>query len=131
MLRNILQKKDITQPLEQSRNRQTAKTMGGFDLTLLGIGAVIGTGVMVLTGITAAKNAGPSVIFSFIIATVVCDLATIMLRRNRFCSPGLRKCLYLLLHYHGRNCRPFNGLDALIRLYGDGVGGGKRLVKLF
>ena len=57
VLRNILQK-DITQLLEQSRNRQTAKTMGGFDLTLLGIGAVIGTGVMVLTGITAAKTPG-------------------------------------------------------------------------
>lgn len=77
VLRNILQKKDITQLLEQSRNRQTAKTMGGFDLTLLGIGAVIGTGVMVLTGITAAKNAGPSVIFSFIIAAVVCSLAAL------------------------------------------------------
>lgn len=77
MLRNILQKKDIAQLLEQSRNRQTAKTMGGFDLTLLGIGAVIGTGVMVLTGITAAKNAGPSVIFSFIIAAVVCSLAAL------------------------------------------------------
>ncbi len=73
----ISYKKDITQLLEQSRNRQTAKTMGGFDLTLLGIGAVIGTGVMVLTGITAAKNAGPSVIFSFIIAAVVCSLAAL------------------------------------------------------
>ena len=51
--------------------------MGAFDLTLLGIGAVIGTGVMVLTGITAAQNAGPAVIFSFILAAVVCSLAAL------------------------------------------------------
>lgn len=51
--------------------------MGAFDLTLMGIGAVIGTGVMVLTGITAAQDAGPAVIFSFILAAVACSLAAL------------------------------------------------------
>lgn len=87
MLRNILQKKDIGQLLEQSRSRKTAKTMGAFDLTLMGIGAVIGTGVMVLTGITAANDAGPSVIFSFIIAAVVCSLAALCYAEIASCLP--------------------------------------------
>ena len=39
-----------------------------FDLTFLGIGAIIGAGIFILTGIVAAVEAGPGVIFSFIVA---------------------------------------------------------------
>ena len=35
-----------------------------IDLTLLGIGAIIGTGIFVLTGIVAAKHAGPAIVLS-------------------------------------------------------------------
>ena len=42
------------------------------DLVLLGIGAIIGAGVFVLTGIAAATQAGPGVILSFVLAGVVC-----------------------------------------------------------
>ncbi|MFS0655424.1 amino acid permease [Bacillus sp. 179-C3.3 HS] len=76
-MRHILRKKHIHDLLEQSRQQKVEKTLGGLDLTLLGIGAVIGTGVMVLTGITAAKDAGPAVIFSFAIAAIVCSLAAL------------------------------------------------------
>lgn len=38
------------------------QTLGAFDLTLLGIGAIIGTGIFVLTGIVAAKHAGPAIV---------------------------------------------------------------------
>lgn len=44
--------------------------MGAMDLVLLGIGAIIGTGIFVLTGHAAAANAGPAVALSFIIAGV-------------------------------------------------------------
>ncbi|MCA6609221.1 amino acid permease [Bacillus safensis] len=76
-MRHILRKKHVHDLLEQSRQQKVKKTLGGLDLTLLGIGAVIGTGVMVLTGITAAKDAGPAVIFSFTIAAIVCSLAAL------------------------------------------------------
>lgn len=76
-MRHILRKKHVHDLLEQSRQQKVKKTLGGLDLTLLGIGAVIGTGVMVLTGITAAKDAGPAVIFSFAIAAIVCSLAAL------------------------------------------------------
>ncbi len=44
------------------------RELGAFSLTLLGIGAIIGTGIFVLTGTVAAQNAGPAVVLSFVIA---------------------------------------------------------------
>src|SRR5436190_21122470 len=44
------------------------RTLGALDLTMLGIGAIIGTGIFVLTGRAAEANAGPAVALSFIIA---------------------------------------------------------------
>lgn len=48
------------------------RTLGVFDLTLMSIGSVIGTGVMVLTGVVAATEAGPGVSLSFIISGIAC-----------------------------------------------------------
>ncbi|RBN38965.1 amino acid permease, partial [Priestia megaterium] len=73
----LFKKKSIEQLLEQSQNKSLVKTLGAFDLTLLGIGAVIGTGVLVLTGLVAANDAGPAVIFSFILASIVCGFAAL------------------------------------------------------
>lgn len=41
------------------------KTLGSKDLVLLGIGCIVGTGIFVLTGVAAAKYAGPGVMLSF------------------------------------------------------------------
>jgi basic amino acid/polyamine antiporter, APA family len=46
-----------------------------WDLTLLGIGAIIGTGIFVLTGIAAATTSGPAVVLSFIVAGIACTFA--------------------------------------------------------
>jgi len=54
-----------------------ARTMGVLDITALGIGAIIGTGIFVLTGVAAAKYAGPAVVISFIISGVVAGLAAL------------------------------------------------------
>src|SRR5690606_14995024 len=43
------------------------------DLVMLGIGAIIGTGIFVLTGIAAATQAGPAVILSFVVAGIACS----------------------------------------------------------
>jgi basic amino acid/polyamine antiporter, APA family len=51
------------------------RTLGATDLVLLGIGAIIGTGIFVLTGRAAAANAGPAVALSFVIAGVASALA--------------------------------------------------------
>lgn len=53
------------------------KCLSAFDLTLLGIGAIIGTGIFVLTGVAAATQAGPAVVLSFIVAGVACAFAAL------------------------------------------------------
>ncbi len=52
------------------------RSLGAFQLTLLGIGAVIGTGIFVLTA-EAAQKAGPGMMISFVIAGVVCAVAAL------------------------------------------------------
>ncbi|WP_142335932.1 amino acid permease [Bacillus pseudomycoides] len=54
------------------KKRVLNQTLGAVDLTLLGIGAIIGTGIFVLTGIVAAKHAGPAIVLSFVLAAIVC-----------------------------------------------------------
>ncbi len=53
------------------------RCLSAWDLAFLGIGAIIGTGIFVLTGIAAATQAGPAVIFSFVIAGFACAFAAL------------------------------------------------------
>ncbi len=53
------------------------RTLGATALTLLGVGAIIGTGIFVLTGQAAGKHAGPAVVISMILAGVVSALAAL------------------------------------------------------
>jgi APA family basic amino acid/polyamine antiporter len=53
------------------------RALGAFDLTLLGIGAIIGAGIFVLTGIAAATQAGPAIVLSYCVAGAVCALAAL------------------------------------------------------
>lgn len=70
----IFRKKDITGLINtKSGLRKELKT---FDLTMLGIGAIIGTGIFVLTG-TGALTAGPGLMISFIIAALACGFAAL------------------------------------------------------
>jgi len=54
------------------------RTLGAFDLTALGVGAIIGTGIFVLTGVASANFAGPGVVLSFALAGVASGLAAIV-----------------------------------------------------
>jgi basic amino acid/polyamine antiporter, APA family len=51
------------------------RTLSAFDLTMLGIGAIIGTGIFVLTGTAAANQAGPGIVLSYVLAGVACGFA--------------------------------------------------------
>lgn len=53
------------------------RDLSALDLTVFGIGVVIGTGIFVLTGRVAKENAGPAVAISFLVAAVVCGLAAL------------------------------------------------------
>ncbi|MET0289168.1 MAG: amino acid permease, partial [Pseudoxanthomonas sp.] len=70
-------KKPLDLILETASKRSLTRQLGAFDLTMLGIGAVIGTGIFVLTSV-AANKAGPGMMYSFIIAGVVCALTALI-----------------------------------------------------
>src|SRR5437016_354362 len=53
------------------------RVLGPMNLIALGIGAIIGTGIFVLSGQTAAANAGPAIVISMVIAGVVSTLAAL------------------------------------------------------
>jgi APA family basic amino acid/polyamine antiporter len=53
------------------------RTLTALDLTLLGIGAIIGTGIFVLTGTAAANQAGPAIIVSYMAAGTACGFAAL------------------------------------------------------
>ncbi|WP_163655593.1 amino acid permease [Listeria sp. PSOL-1] len=53
------------------------KSLKAFDLTMLGVGAVVGGGIFILPGEVASKTAGPGIMISFIIAGLACCLAAL------------------------------------------------------
>lgn len=69
--------KSMEQILACAEQKSLKRQLGWFDLMVLGVGAIIGTGIFVLTSV-AANKAGPGMMFSFIIAGVVCALAAII-----------------------------------------------------
>ena len=67
----------VTKPITIDPAQPLKRVLGGVDLTLLGIGAIIGTGIFVLTGQAAAAHAGPAVVLSMIVAGIASALAAI------------------------------------------------------
>ena len=68
--------KPLDDILATAEKKALKRSLGPVQLTLLGIGAVIGTGIFVLTA-TAAQKAGPGMMVSFVIAGLVCALAAL------------------------------------------------------
>jgi APA family basic amino acid/polyamine antiporter len=62
--------------LATAEKKALHRSLGAFQLTMLGVGAIIGTGIFVLTA-EAAQKAGPGMLLSFVIAGVVCALAAL------------------------------------------------------
>lgn len=72
---SLFRKKSIDALIASSQQGKTLKKeLSALDLTFLGIGAIIGTGIFVLSGVGALK-AGPALILSFIIAGLACAFA--------------------------------------------------------
>ena len=60
---------------EATNERSLKRALTATNLTMLGIGAIIGAGIFVLTGLAAALHAGPAVVLSFAVAAIACGLA--------------------------------------------------------
>ena len=63
--------------MDHSHDTGLKRCLSAFDLTLMGIGAIIGTGIFVLTGVAAATMSGPAVVLSFIVAGAACTFAAL------------------------------------------------------
>lgn len=74
-MKQLLRRRTLSH--DDFKNSGLKRCLSAFDLTMLGIGAIIGTGIFVLTGIAAATQSGPAVILSFIIAGVACAFAAL------------------------------------------------------
>ena len=75
---NLFRRKSITDlQAEAETDHSLKRALGATNLTALGIGAIIGTGIFVLTGTVAAQNAGPAVVLSFVLAGIASVFAAL------------------------------------------------------
>lgn len=72
---DLFRKKEIATINEASGSLD--RCLSAFDLTLMGVGAIIGAGVFVLTGLVAATQAGPAIIFSYMLAGLACAFSAL------------------------------------------------------
>src|SRR6185436_15575690 len=73
---NLLRRKSIAALQQEAETDQSLRrALGPGNLTMLGIGAIIGAGIFVLTGKAAANYAGPAIVISFILAGLACAFA--------------------------------------------------------
>ncbi|MDR2955533.1 MAG: amino acid permease [Prevotella sp.] len=77
MIERLFKKKDITSILNESKssNNELKRSLSATNLVTLGIGAIVGTGIFVITGQAAATYAGPALTISFAISALGCVLA--------------------------------------------------------
>src|ERR1044071_1780950 len=68
-------RKPISELISEANTGTLRRTLGAFSLTTLGVGAIIGAGIFVITGTAAAQFAGPALVLSMIIAAVGCAFA--------------------------------------------------------
>lgn len=72
---DLFRKKDVSQSTDIKTD--LAKCLTVFDLTFLGVGAIIGAGIFILTGVVAATHTGPAVILSYVLAGFACAFAAL------------------------------------------------------
>jgi len=78
VIKDIFAKKPLKLLLEEMEGENRLKrVLGPIGLTALGIGAIIGTGIFVLTGVAAHDKAGPALIVSFVISGITCVFAAL------------------------------------------------------
>ncbi|MFF8725976.1 amino acid permease [Streptomyces sp. NPDC015171] len=79
MSSTLFRTKKVEQSIQDTEEPEHAlrRSLSALDLTVFGVGVIIGTGIFVLTGAVARDTAGPAVSLSFVVAGVVCALAAL------------------------------------------------------
>ncbi|MFE2942201.1 amino acid permease [Streptomyces sp. NPDC059255] len=75
----LFRTKNVEQSIRDTEEPEYAlrKTLSALDLTVFGVGVIIGTGIFVLTGVVARQTAGPATALGFVVAGIVCALAAL------------------------------------------------------
>ncbi|MGW2656394.1 amino acid permease [Streptomyces sp. NPDC001478] len=75
----LFRTKTVEQSIRDTEEPEHAlrKSLSALDLTVFGVGVIIGTGIFVLTGKVAKETAGPATAFAFVVAGVACGLAAL------------------------------------------------------
>ena len=74
ILHSLIKRKNPDDALAGAKSSGLEKTLGVWDLIILGVGAIIGSGIFAVVGTAAAgdKGAGPALMISMIIAAIAC-----------------------------------------------------------
>ena len=97
MKKGLFAKKSIGSLLKEAADNKHGlkRALGPMNLIAMGIGAIIGAGLFVLTGEVAANNAGPAVVLSFIIAAIIANGCRPLLCRICLSDSDCRKRLHV------------------------------------
>ena len=106
------------------------RALGAMDLMLLGVGAIIGTGIFVLTGQAAADNAGPAVVLSFVAAGIASGFAGLCYSEMASMIPIAGSAYTYSYATMGELVAWIIGWDLDPRVHGRLGGGQRRLVGL-
>jgi APA family basic amino acid/polyamine antiporter len=76
---SVFRRKPIDQSIKDTEapEHQLRKVLSALDLTVFGVGVIVGTGIFVLTGVAAASKAGPAIAVSFVVCGIACALAAL------------------------------------------------------
>ena len=78
MSRSLFEKKPLAVLLEEMKGEsRLRRILGPVQLTSLGVGAIIGTGIFVLTGVAAHNKTGPALMLSFVVSGLACIFAAL------------------------------------------------------
>ena len=74
LLHNLIKRKNLDEAISNAQKGGLEKTLGAWDLVILGVGAIIGSGIFAIVGVAAAgeSGAGPALIISMVIAAIAC-----------------------------------------------------------
>ncbi|KAH6574641.1 hypothetical protein BASA50_002678 [Batrachochytrium salamandrivorans] len=75
IFKRISARKPVENTEKELHASEYKRALTAFDLTMLGVGGIMGAGIFVLTGKAAQSHAGPAVVLSFVISGLVCSLA--------------------------------------------------------
>ena len=74
LLQNLIKRKNLDEALSNAQKGGLEKTLSAWDLIILGVGAIIGSGIFAIVGVAAAgeSGAGPALVISMVIAAIAC-----------------------------------------------------------